>query len=247
MVSELDAPARIAHLRATIARKPALRRLYAETYERYAAARALAPAGLALELGSGGGFVKRFIPDMITSDVLPYDGVDRVVDATAMPFSDASLAFVCMLNVLHHIPDVEAFFSELTRCLVPGGRVLIVDQHRGLISTPLLRYLHHEGFDDAAAAWKFDSSGPLSSANGALAWIVFVRDRNRFEALFPKLALLSYQPHTPLRYFFAGGLKSWSLLPEPAFAAACRVDRWLTGLSSDLGSFVDVELVRRSD
>ena len=61
---------------------------------------------------------------------------------------------------------------------------------------------------------------------------------------FPKLDLVRYEPHSPLRYWLSGGLKAWSLLPGVAFDAATAVDRALTRLHRNLGSFVTIELVR---
>jgi len=245
-VEPLDDPGRLPRLKARIARKAALRRLYEEAYGKYAACLARCPPrGVVLELGTGAGFAARRIPGLITSDVLRYDGLDLVADGTFLPFADGSLRLVCMLNVFHHIPDAAAFLSEVQRCLVPGGRLFLVDQHPGLISSPVLRYLHHEPFRPDAD-WRFAGTGPLSGANGALAWIVFVRDRDRFRAAFPGLELVLYAPHTPLRYWLAGGLKGWSLLPGWAFAAATRLDALLVRASPRFGSFVDIELVRRS-
>ena len=197
-----------------------------------------------MELGSGGGFVRKIIPDVVTTDVLPYEGVDRVVDATRMPFDDRSVRFFGMLNVFHHIPDVAVFLREAVRCLKPGGRLLVIDQHPGWISTPVLRYLHHEPFRPDAEDWRFESTGPLSGANGALAWIVFVRDRERFAREFPDLRLASYKPFAPLSYWLSGGLKSWCLLPVWAWKSIAGVESILLRASSNFGSFVEVELVR---
>lgn len=244
-MKDLDSRARLPQIRATLERKPSLRRWYREVYRGYEACMARCPArGIALELGSGAGFAKNAIPDLLTSDVVPYDGIDQVVDATRLPFADEALRFIGMLNVFHHIPDVGAFLGEAERCLRPGGRLFIVDQHPGVISTPILRFLHHEAFDRAAAQWRFESTGPLSGANGALAWIVFVRDRARFQRCFPTLRLCAYRPHTPLRYWMTGGLRRWNLLPNRAFAMASRLDRAMIRLSPNLGSFVSIEVVK---
>lgn len=241
----LDDPARGGELRRTILGKPALKRFYVEIYGKYADCLARCPAdGLVIELGSGGGFAKTLIPELMTTDVIPYEDVERVVDATRMPFENASVRMIAMLNVFHHIPDVAAFLREAVRCVMPGGRLLIIDQHPGWISKPILRYLHHEPFRPDAASWSFETAGPLSGANGALAWIVFARDHTRFETEFRDLHLLRYEPFAPLRYWLAGGLKKWSLLPDAAWPAATVLDRTLVRISQKFGSFVEIEIVK---
>jgi SAM-dependent methyltransferase len=244
-VDQLDQPDRIEDLRALIRRKPFLRRLYREIYGRYAECLARCPSqGVAVELGSGAGFVQELLPEVITSDVVPYPGVDQVIDATKMPFPDGGVRALFLLNVFHHIADAPAFLREAQRCLAPGGRMLIVDQQPGHISSPILRYAHHEPFSPDAARWEFETSGPLSGANGALAWIVFRRDAERFRSLFPGLSVQRYEPHTPLRYWISGGLKRWSLAPGWAFPLATWVDGFLTGISAHFGSFVDIEVLK---
>ena len=78
--------------------------------------------------------------------------------------------------------------------------------------------------------------------SAALAWIVFRRDADQFRDRFPGLRLVSYRPHTPLRYWLSGGLRNWTLLPGWAYPMARWFDRVLVGVSPQFGSFVDVEL-----
>ena len=122
---------------------------------------------------------------------------------------------------------------------------MIVDQHLGPLSTPIYRYLHHEPFHPEAKNWVFPSVGPLSDANGALAWIIFERDRARFDRLFPRLKVVRYEPHTPLRYWLSGGLKWWSLLPGVLFSCATRLDEDLMRMWPRLASFVDIEIEKQ--
>src|SRR6185436_13773634 len=205
----LDDPGRYDEIRRILSRKRFLRRLYRESYQKFAECLSRCPGeGIALELGSGAGFVKEVVPEMTTSDVIAYPGVDRILNAADMPFGDERL----------------------------GGRILMVDQHLGWISTWILKYGGHEPFSPGSAEWSFDSSGPLSGANGALAWIVFRRDVEKFGKLCPFLRLERYEPHTPLRYWISGGLKVWSLTPGWSFGTMTWVDRVLTRIHPDLGS-----------
>jgi SAM-dependent methyltransferase len=239
----LDDPARAELLKRRIQGKGFLRRFYGEVYSRYAESLARCPAeGVALELGSGMGFVKERLPRVHKTDVLLYPGLDGVVDATHLPFEDASLRFIGMLDVFHHIPDVGAFLAEAERCLRPGGRIFIVDQYPGWLSEPLYRYVHTEPYRPEAPRWRFDTTGPLSGANGALAWIVFRRDLRVFESRFPRLRLEMYRPHSPLRYWISGGLKAWTLVPGTAFPLATSVDRMIARIWPRMSSFVDIEV-----
>lgn len=244
--SALDSPGRLEFILNRIEKKQALRAYYNKVYESYKSCLSRCPDdGISLEIGSGGGYAKKLIPELVTSDVIEYSNVDRIIDATKIDLPDASCRCILMLNVFHHIPDVESFLSEANRCLKKGGRILISDGHLGLLSRIILKYFHHEPFEPKIKEWKFRSSGPLSDANTALAWIVFQRDLDKFNTIFSnKLELVRYTPHTPLLYWLAGGLKQWSLLPGNSYILANLIDNLLLKISKNFGSFVDIELVK---
>jgi SAM-dependent methyltransferase len=243
--AEVDDVSNISNIQRKIKTKPALKYFYEACYKKYEECLRLCPdGGVVLEIGSGGGFAKEKIPNLVTSDVIPYPNVDKVVDATQLDFKDDSLSAIFLLNTFHHIPDVEKFLKEADRCLKPGGRILIIDQHIGWISKIILKYFHHEPFDPNTDKWSFNSTGPLSGANGALAWIVFQRDKKRLETLFDRLRMLTYRSHTPLLYWISGGLKSWSLAPKALIPFWLHFEKILLQISEDFGSFTDVELIK---
>ncbi|MCI5207544.1 MAG: class I SAM-dependent methyltransferase [Candidatus Electrothrix sp. ATG2] len=185
-VNKLDNCAYGERIRARIQGKKALSKLYNEFYSRYSDCIKKCPEkGLVLEIGSGAGLIKDAIPNVVTTDILAYETVDLVMDAAEFPFCDNSLRSIFLLNTLHHLPDSKAFFSEVVRCLMPGGRVLIIDQYHGWFSKIIYTYLHHESYEPGAVNWNFKTSGPLSGANGALCWIIFYRDRHLFEKNCP--------------------------------------------------------------
>ncbi len=221
---DLDDPRTTALRRDILQHKEFLRRIYDEWYRRIAAV--VPPgAGDVLELGSGAGFLKDYLPDAITSDVFPCPGVDRIVDAQALDFAPASLRAIVMIDVLHHLPQVRRFLAGAARCVRPGGVIVMVEPWITAWSRRVYRHLHHEPFDVAAPQWEFPPSGPLSGANGALPWIVFARDRAGFEREFPQWRVAALEPIMPIRYLLSGGMSVRSLMPGWTFAAW----RWAEG------------------
>ncbi|MGH2883764.1 MAG: class I SAM-dependent methyltransferase, partial [Solirubrobacteraceae bacterium] len=147
--------------------KAPLRQIYDEWYLTIASS---LPGGdePVLELGSGAGFMSTYVPNLITTDILELPGLGRVMDACApWPFPDDSLRAVAMVNTLHHLHDVTAFFREAIRCLTPGGVISMIEPWNSWWSRFVYGRLHPEPFDPRADSWSFRSDGPLSDANVA--------------------------------------------------------------------------------
>jgi SAM-dependent methyltransferase len=226
-VNNLDAPETTAARGGVILSKPLLKYFYDRFYH---FVKSEYKGGFWVELGSGAGFIKLVIPDMITSDYLELPGQDMRLDATAMPFENNSVDGLCMMNVLHHIQDTEAFFAEAVRVLKPGGKVVMQEPANTLFSRFIYTFLHHEPFDTVAVNWKLPPGGPLSMANGALPWIIFKRDRQRFEALFPELEIRTLYGVHPVLYLASGGFSARQLVPSWMEGIVIAGDRLLARL-----------------
>jgi SAM-dependent methyltransferase len=213
---DVDDPRTTLLRREIIREKTFLNKIYREWYARLAAS--IKPDAVFLELGSGAGFLKEFVSKLITSEVFPLDGMDRVVDAHALPFSDSELDGIVMTDVLHHIPDVAQFFHEAGRCIKPGGQVLMIEPWKTRWSSWVYGRLHSEPFD-AGGGWTIPPAGPLSGANGALPWIVFERDRPRFESEFPQWRIDSIELLMPFSYLLSGGVSMRTLVPAWAYGS----------------------------
>jgi SAM-dependent methyltransferase len=240
-IKDLDDPA-VTMLHGDILRKKGfLRKLYTDFYRRLGAA-VRQPAGkMLVELGSGGGFIKEVIPNVITSDILRVAGVDKVLSATDMPFEDSSVDAFLMFDVLHHIAEPKRFFSEAIRCLRPGGRVIMIEPTNTHWARFIYKNFHHEGFDPKGG-WELTKAGPLSQANGALPWIIFVRDRETFKREYPQLKIVSLCNHTPILYLLSGGFTMRQLVPGGLYPVAKAVEYLLWPAGNLLGMFMTVVL-----
>ena len=223
---DLDDPNTTALRRQIIEGKPFLRRIYQEWYATLADSlpRAADVPGRVLELGSGAGFFKEFVTDVVTSEIFPCPGIDVVLDGLRMPVADSSLRGVVMTDVFHHLPDARRFLTEAARCVRPGGVVAMIEPWVTTWSKIIYTRLHHEPFRPDAQTWDFPTTGPLSGANGALPWIVFHRDREIFQRAFPQWRIEKIRPFMPLRYLVSGGVGMRSLVPGFLFTPMRAVE-----------------------
>jgi SAM-dependent methyltransferase len=245
-IDDLDSPEATAVHARLIREKGLLRRLYASYYAAFEAAIDRAPpGGIVLEIGSGGGFYREMRPGLVSLDLRAGADVDVRASALSLPFRDGSVRAVVMLNVLHHLPDPRRFFRECARVLAPGGRVCMVEPTVTWLSRRLVRPLHHEPWEEAAP-WELPAGGPMSAANMAMPWAIFVRDRPVYEGEFRDLQVDRLRPHTVLLYLLSGGVSMRSLVPGFLFAPLVWIERALGPLGRSLASMMTIELVRRT-
>jgi len=216
--------------RQLILTRPLIKRCYDDWYRRLLEdARSAPEGGAMLELGSGGSYLKDLEPALVTSDVVP--GIaERVVDGRWLPFGDGTLRALLMSHVFHHIPDVEAFFKEAQRALVPGGVISMIEVAHTPFARLFFKNFHHEPYDDHAQKWSFAQEDPMMDCNQALTWMIFVRDRARFEQCHPGLIIEKLELLPWLTYFSSGGVTSRYLIPKFLEGLVIAADRCLKPL-----------------
>jgi SAM-dependent methyltransferase len=240
---DIDDP-RTTHLRLRIIQeKSFLRQIYQEWYRAIVAA--LPPGhGAVLELGAGGGFMSDFVPDLITSELFHCPKIRAVLDGLRLPFLAKSLHGIVMTNVLHHLPQPRLFFGEAARCVRSGGVVSMIEPWVTPWSRFVYTRLHHEPFQPEISSWELPISGPLSGANDALPWIIFVRDRLKFEQEFPQWQIELIKPIMPFRYLVSGGVSLRNLAPGWSFGFWRQIENALGRWSSQLAMFAHIVLRR---
>jgi SAM-dependent methyltransferase len=240
----LDSPERTLLHREIIMRKTFLKKLYSKWYSSMVKELQGLPQGQIVELGSGGGFFKEFVPDAICSDILDLPGNDMTFSALDMPFEDGSVSAIFMVDTFHHIPDSTRFLEEAKRVFKPGGLLMMIEPANSWWGRFIYRNFHHEPFDPSGE-WTFPLSGPMSGANGALPWIVFERDQALFSKRFPSFKIDGIFYHTPLLYLLSGGVSFRQLVPAFSYGAVELPDRILSRLFKGFSMFVTIRIRKR--
>jgi len=200
--------------RETWRKKPVLRAIYADFYQRILTA---CRPGRSLEIGGGFGNLKEYAPNVISTDIVASSGLDVIADAQALPFQDSSFDNIVAVDVLHHIERPQRFFSEAGRVLRPGGRIILVEPGVTVVSWIFYKLLHPEPLIVSANPFPEGPLDPLRKpfdANQAVPELIFGRYLQCFESKFPALKLIRRERFSWLVYPLSGGFQPWSLIPK---------------------------------
>lgn len=241
---DIDSSKAISIHKRIIQEKPFLKKIYKEWYTEISNFLVKKSGGPILEIGSGGGFLKEFVPDLITSEILQTPDVDVVLDGHYLPVKENSLNGVVMVDVFHHLQDSELFLNNVSCCVKPGGVLAMIEPWNTPWSKIVFKYLHHEPFDPDTDEWKFPKGGPLSQSNQALPWIVFDRDRVKFEQEHKGWRLLKVKVQMPFCYLLSGGVSYRSFLPGRLFHIWRKIERIFNPWINCLGMFALIVLIR---
>lgn len=133
--------------RAKWLRSAALRSVYGDLFDD--AIRKMI-AGRTLEVGSGIGIAKEFIPGVVTSDCVKTSFVDLECSAYDIPSTDGGSegwANILAFDVLHHLCCPLDFFQSALSALQPGGRILLLEPAATALGRLLYGICHHEPTD----------------------------------------------------------------------------------------------------
>lgn len=222
-----------------LSRKESLRKAFRAKYERCFALEKewLSGEGLRIELGSSTGFVKEVDPDFITTDLVSGPRIDRIMDAQNMDLPDKSVKTIIAFNVFHHLNDLEKFFNELDRVLVPGGGFIIMDPYYSIGSRIVFNYLFDtEIYDRHQKEWSRPLDGAMRGANQALTYIIFKRDYHKYKENYPHLPVVHQEVlDDHLTYLLCGGLNFRQLLPNWGFDLLRTFEKWIRPTRSVFG------------
>lgn len=213
--------------------RPLVRQLYREWY-RTLVERLSDVEGVSIELGSGIGRLREIAGTrVVLTDVEKTPWSDEIVDALQLPYADASLANIVMLDVFHHLADPARFLDEAERTLAPGGRLLLIEPYCSLVSTPLYRGFHPERTDTSVDPFAPDPAIARAAfdSNQAVPTLVFYRRLAELHRRWPALRLVEQRRFSFLLYPLSGGFTRRPVLPSLLYPAARLVERALRPLA----------------
>ncbi len=207
-----------------------MRRVYNEEFfARLLASRK--PGGVSVEVGAGPGFFKQFAPDIFSSDLIWCPWLDAIADAQQLPFRDSSVTNVFGLDMLHHLATPMTFLREVSRVLIPGGRLILIEPWITPFSYFVFTLLHQERCDLSERPWIAGAAGGALGkmafdGNQAIPYLLFGPSHRR-ETLnsLPAFKVVTLEHFCLFAYLLSGGFKPMNLLPEFLYPAVSKFER----------------------
>lgn len=186
--------------------------------------------GRILDIGSGTAHIKEVRPDVISTDILAFPGIDVVADAHRLPFASGSFSGIVMLDVLHHIERPIEFLNEAARVLKPGGRLAMIEPAMTALARHFYDRFHEEPVDmsaDPFAIVTVDRNRDPFDANQAIPTLLFSTEqaRRRFEQELSSLRVRRVDWQSLFAYPLSGGFQEWSLLPAAWVGPMLAIER----------------------
>jgi SAM-dependent methyltransferase len=225
-----------------------LRVLHGRWYARIREALPTHDLGPWMEIGSGPGFAREFIPDLELSDIVKAPWHDRCLAADNLLFADRSVGALVLFDVLHHLAAPAKFFQEAGRVLRPGGRIVLCEPYISPLSSVVYRLFHPEpvdmGVQPLAEHGVFDKD-PFAS-NQAISTLLCRREgRRELERLFPMLKMVRFERLAGLSYPATGGFSHRPFLPVRLWRVLLALEDRLPAVAYRLIGFRLLAVIER--
>jgi len=209
---------------------PALRAVYADIYQAIGVSCSEGPT---LEIGSGIGVSREFIPKVVTSDVVQTPYVDLEMSAYDIkPPETGCWANIFAIDVLHHLMTPLQFLQSAASALAPGGRLILVEPAATMGGCLFYRLFHPEPVEPRKIVppFAFQPNGPAGEfANMGMGVALFKTHQVEMRRLLAEMGLICefVEYRDLLAYPATGGYSKPQLLPTGGIRCLLSIEKRL--------------------
>jgi hypothetical protein len=186
-----------------------------------------------LELGSGGGNIKKVIKECITSDQFKNKNIDRIENIYKINFKKNSISNIILIDVFHHLQFPSLALKEIHKVLIKNGRIIMIEPAMGFIPRIVYKIFHYEpnGFNLRIKWNDIPKKIPLSNqyfAAQSMPWrAFFLKELN----LKSKYNIKLIKPFSDFAFLLSGGYSYKALYPKILYSLIKLIDKILTSIS----------------
>ena len=186
-----------------------------------------------LELGSGGGNIKKVIQNCITSDQFKNENIDRIENIYKINFKKNSVSNIILIDVFHHLQFPNLALKEIHRVLIKNGRIIMIEPAMGFIPRIIFKIFHYEpnGFNLKINWNHIPKKIPYLNqyfAAQSLPWrAFFLKELN----LRSKYKIKLIKPFSDFAFLLSGGYSYKAFYPKFLYSLIKLIDKILTSIS----------------
>ena len=186
-----------------------------------------------MEIGSGGGNIKKVIPECVTSDQFRKKNIDRIENIYKIKFNNNSLSNIILIDVFHHLEFPLVALNEIDRVLIKHGRLIMIEPAMGLIPRIIYKIFHYEpnGFNikinkrkKLPINFKFNKY----FASQSFPWRIFFLNELDLKKNFKKKKITLF---SDFAFLLCGGYSYRSFYPEVFYPVIKYLDKILSVIS----------------
>jgi SAM-dependent methyltransferase len=186
-----------------------------------------------LELGSGGGNIKKVIKECVTSDQFKNKNIDRIENIYKINFKKNSISNIILIDVFHHLQFPSLALKEIHKVLIKNGRIIMVEPAMGLIPRIVYKIFHYEpnGFNLRIKWNNIPKKIPLSNqyfAAQSIPWRAFFLKELNLRSRY-KIKLI--KPFSDFAFLLSGGYSYKAFYPKFLYSLIKLIDKILTSIS----------------
>ena len=125
-------------------KKPILHTIYDDFYSLIAGRLNQSIDGKTVEIGSGIGNLKKYMPHCICTDISNNPWIDQVENAYGLSFEDNEVANIILFDVWHHLEFPILALNEFRRVLKKQGHIIIFEPYISLLGWIVYGLFHPE-------------------------------------------------------------------------------------------------------
>jgi len=210
--------------------KPILKMLYGDFYRLIAGKLSNLPESKIVELGSGLGNIREFIPDCIRTDLFPNPWIDQIENAFHLSFPDEAVSDLILTDVFHHLKYPGTALKEFARVLRKGGRVILLEPCMSALGLLVYGALHDEPIAitkeiewDAPGGWSPEQIDYYAAQGNASRVFLGKRFRHRLG----DWQRIKTQRFSAIAYAASGGFSKPQLYPTSALPLIRKLEKVL--------------------
>jgi SAM-dependent methyltransferase len=208
--------------------KPILRKIYSSFYKRILNELKPDNSGKIVELGSGIGNLKSFVPECITTDLFPNPWIDQIENAYELSFEDNSINALILFDVWHHLKYPGTALKEFNRVLVENGRLIIFDPDISILGFIIYGLFHKEPVNYFRnIEWKAPDDADLSNLEyyAAQGNASRVFTKKEFTAKLKGWRIRKIKRISSISYVGSGGYSRKQFYPDRLYGFFCMIDK----------------------